>query len=125
MEELTDPITIKAFIGCFAVGVVAMGLAHFVSTGHSGHRRHWIKLKHLTWLLPLAAVMCYSSSQAFNPKQRWSYELMLKQTGVSLGIASVFAWWPACIMRWGVFAIRNRIRKTAQNQTIAGKPGSG
>jgi hypothetical protein len=118
MKELLDPILVRAFFPCVVAGVVAMSLAHLVSMGHTGHRRCWTKLKHLTWLLPLAAVMCFVASQAFNPKQRWSPDLELKQIGVAAGIVSVLAWWPACLIRWAVYGLRNRNKQDkTQNKT--------
>jgi hypothetical protein len=117
MEELTNPVTIRAFLVCFVAGVAAASLAHFISTGHTGNRRHWTKLKHLTWLLPLAALICFEASQAFNYKQRWSYDIVLKQIGVSLGVASILAWWPACIASWAISYLRQKRQNKAPQVT--------
>lgn len=124
MKELIDPILIRAFWPCFVAGVAAMSLAHLISSRHSGHRRCWTKLKHLTWLLPLAAVLCVELSQAFNMKQRWSPDLELKQIGVTAGIVSVLAWWPACLIRWGLYTVRHRNKQyETQNTPLHDKRG--
>lgn len=120
-----NPIVIRAFVPCFVAGIIAMSLAHLVSTGHSGHRRCWTKLKHLTWLLPLAAALCFTASHAFNAKQRWSPELELKQIGVAAGIVSVLAWWPACLIRWIVYGLIKRSKQDkTQNQKLEGISGN-